>query len=110
MTKAGVPANKVFIGVSSYGRSFKMANPKCKGPMCTYLGARNASPARKGACTDTAGYIADGEINQYRKIYADQNSDDYKFTEAYYDKDSDSDIFIWDDTWVAYMDVETKNR
>lgn len=24
ITKAGAPANKVFVGVSSYGRSFKM--------------------------------------------------------------------------------------
>ncbi|KAK4146129.1 glycoside hydrolase superfamily [Dichotomopilus funicola] len=29
MTKAGVPSYKVFVGISSYGRSFKMAKPEC---------------------------------------------------------------------------------
>jgi chitinase len=68
VTKAGVPANKVMVGVSSYGRSFKMAYANCRGPDCTFLGTRNNSPAKAGACTGTSGYIADAEIRQIKKI------------------------------------------
>lgn len=34
MTKAGVPSHKVVMGVTSYGRSFKMTDPTCRGPLC----------------------------------------------------------------------------
>ena len=53
ITKAGVPANKVIVGVTSYGRSFKMKNPSCKGPMCEYTGTASASDALAGPCTGT---------------------------------------------------------
>jgi len=50
---AGVPANKIMVGISSYGRSFKMAEASCTGPMCHYVRGRNQSPAMKGECTET---------------------------------------------------------
>lgn len=34
ITKAGVKSHKVVVGVSSYGRSFRMADGTCRGPMC----------------------------------------------------------------------------
>ncbi|KAF1994464.1 glycoside hydrolase family 18 protein [Amniculicola lignicola CBS 123094] len=67
MTKAGVPSHKVVMGVSSYGRSFKMTDATCRGPLCTFEGARNESPAKKGKCTDTGGYISNFEINEVIK-------------------------------------------
>lgn len=36
MTKAGVPSHKVVMGVTSYGRSFKMTDSTCRGPLCEY--------------------------------------------------------------------------
>ncbi|KAJ0150953.1 Uncharacterized protein HZ326_6558 [Fusarium oxysporum f. sp. albedinis] len=58
VTKARVEARKLVVGVSSYGRSFKMSSARCKGPMCTFTGPE--SGAAKGKCTDTAGYIGLG--------------------------------------------------
>ena len=109
ITKAGVPSKKVFVGVSSYGRSFKMADAGCRGPECKFLGERNKSPAAPGECTETSGYIADAEIRQIQAIMDQGNSD--ATYESFYDEDSDSDIFIYNnDEWVAWMDTETKER
>ncbi|KAL2821615.1 chitinase [Aspergillus granulosus] len=55
ITKAGVPGEKVVVGVTSYGRSFKMADPSCWGPECQFTGDRLNSKAKKGTCTGTAG-------------------------------------------------------
>lgn len=60
VTKAGVPSFKIIVGISSYGRSFKMTDPSCSGPMCTYVGPE--SGAEHGNCTKTGGYIGNGEI------------------------------------------------
>lgn len=38
ITKAGVPAAKVVVGISSYGRSFGMTDPTCTGPECLFNG------------------------------------------------------------------------
>ncbi|KAL2814551.1 hypothetical protein BDW59DRAFT_167109 [Aspergillus cavernicola] len=60
ITKAGVSANKVVLGVSSYARSFEMTEPGCYTEMCTYTGPE--SGAVPGECTQTAGYISDAEL------------------------------------------------
>lgn len=99
ITKAGVPSNKVVVGVSSYGRSFGMTDPNCRGPMCTYTGP--TSGALSGACTDTPGYLADAEINDLIVRGAAAYHDDLA---------SDSDIAIFQGTWVAYMTQRTKNQ
>lgn len=51
ITKAGMPSNKVIVGVTSYGRSFGMAQAGCTGPMCTFLGTNRISYATPGRCT-----------------------------------------------------------
>lgn len=55
ITKAGVDPNKVIVGVSSYGRSFHMAQKGCDGPNCLFTGDRLHSEAAKGGCTGVAG-------------------------------------------------------
>ncbi|KAI1739462.1 glycoside hydrolase superfamily [Xylaria scruposa] len=62
VTKAGVPSDKIVVGVTSYGRSFRMTDPSCTGPLCTYTGPD--SGATPGRCTKTGGYISNSEINE----------------------------------------------
>ncbi|KAL5043915.1 hypothetical protein BDW71DRAFT_216052 [Aspergillus fruticulosus] len=98
ITKAGVPSNKVVVGVSSYGRSFKMTSADCTGPDCTYVGSE--SDALAGRCTQTNGYIANAEINEI--ISTNPTA------ETWLD-DSDSNILVYNETeWVAYMDDNNK--
>ncbi|RBQ71063.1 hypothetical protein VDGD_07000 [Verticillium dahliae] len=108
VTKAGVPTNKLMVGVSSYGRSFKMAQMGCEGPNCFFLGGRNQSPAKAGTCTGTPGYIADAEMMQIA-LNAQSGFGSSKVS-AYHDDSSDSDIFIYDDVeWVSWMSPKTKD-
>ena len=99
ITKAGVPSNKVVVGVTSYGRSFKMAEAGCTGPMCKFTGSPRESDAAEGRCTKTAGYISDAEINeiiQFGKVNKNWT-------------DAGSNILVYNDTeWVAYMNPDTK--
>lgn len=94
ITKAGVPNNKIFGGVASYGRSFGMADPSCYGPTCKFTGPE--SGVRPGECTQTAGYIANAEIGEW---LADENEK----INTYYDEKSASSIsYSESGTWVAY--------
>ncbi|TLD19635.1 hypothetical protein PspLS_09441 [Pyricularia sp. CBS 133598] len=95
ITKAGVPSNKVLVGVSSYGRSFQMVDPSCTGPNCFYTGDRLNSNARKGRCTGTAGYISNAEIAEIGG-------------RQWVDAESNSRIMVDGDLWVAYMDDALK--
>ncbi|KPM40729.1 hypothetical protein AK830_g5807 [Neonectria ditissima] len=112
ITKAGVPASKVVVGVSSYGRSFRMQDPKCTGPQCTFTGSFSTSLAEPGLCTGSAGYLANAEIN---KIIADAKAGKTGVSATtWYDKTSDSDIMTFgtqgngQTDWVAYMSDSTK--
>jgi chitinase len=99
ITKAGVPSNKIVVGVTSYGRSFQMTQSGCTGPMCSYTGPD--SGATPGRCTLTAGYLAQAEIDEIL-----QND---KTATTFYDSDSESDIMVYNDTqWVAYMSNNTR--
>ncbi|KAL8413204.1 hypothetical protein RB594_004724 [Gaeumannomyces avenae] len=103
ITKAGVKTSKIYVGESSYARTFKLSQPGCRGPMCTFLGDRLNSPAAKGRCTDTGGYISNAEINELI---------DGKTTSivTWHDADSNSDMIIHGFTeWGAYMTPTTKN-
>lgn len=91
ITKAGVPSNKILVGVTSYGRSFQMADPSCTGPNCLFTGDRTTSYARKGRCTNTGGYLANAELNEIGG-------------RTWMDAESDSKIMVDGDLWVSYMD------
>jgi hypothetical protein len=99
ITKAGVPSNKVVVGVTSYGRAFRMTTPGCYGEMCTFTGS--ASGATPGPCTGVAGYISDAEIKQI----VGSNRVNYNFL----DQGSQTNILVYDNVqWVSWMSPTTK--
>ncbi|KAI0476854.1 class V chitinase Chi100 [Xylaria cf. heliscus] len=99
VTKAGVPSNMIAVGVTDYGRSFKMTKAGCWTELCTYVGPD--SGAEPGICTGTAGYLADYEINL---ISSENPSADLLWDSASY-----SNIMVWNSTqWVAYMNSTNK--
>lgn len=98
ITKAGVPSNKIVMGVGSYARSFQQSNPSCYTPECTFTGA--ASGATPGECTNTPGYIGFGELQQI--------VDNGTVRKMYYDDVSGSDILLYNTAdWAAYTNVTT---
>ena len=105
ITKAGVPTKQVAVGISSYGRSFKMAQAGCTGSMCQFTAnADNSSQAEPGECTATAGYISNAEI--INLVNANVSSG----AKTWYDFETDSNYAVWDSTqWVAYMTEDVKD-
>jgi GH18 family chitinase len=99
ITKAGAASNKVVVGVSSYGRSFKMAQSGCDDEGCKFTGSAQVSNANKGRCTETAGYISNAEIDEI----ISSGKVNKKWTKE------GSNIMVYNDTeWVAWMDDEMK--
>ncbi len=83
ITKAGVEARQIVVGVASYGRSFKMTDSKCKGAMCRFVGPQPA--AAKGECTNSSNAeILD--IMDKKEAYSVQ---------TWYDEKTDSDYLIY---------------
>ena len=107
--KAGVPGNKVVVGLTSYGRSFQMTEVGCWGPDCKFTGDRVTSNATPGRYTDTGGYIADAEINEIISGGANGKRENSRVTKQFLDTSSNSDVLVYDDDqWVAYMSESTK--
>ena len=99
ITHAGVPSNKVLLGLAKYGRSFQQVDPSCYGPSCKFTGPD--SGATPGKCTKTAGYIGLGEIKQIKK-------EDIRKSYV----DAGSQIMTYGkDQWISYLtDDQLKER
>ncbi|KAH8585563.1 glycoside hydrolase family 18 protein [Bisporella sp. PMI_857] len=102
ITKAGVPNNKIFVGEASYGRSFRMVQNGCWGPMCDFTGSRTQSDANPGRCTKTGGYLSNAEIDEIIQRGGAQ--------QMFHDTRSDSDILLYQGDYVSYMTPTTKNK
>lgn len=99
ITKAGVPSSMIAVGVSSYARTFEMTTSGCWTEMCTYTGPD--SGALPGPCTDTAGYLANYELD----LVISENPT----AQQYWDQDAFSNILVYNDTqWGAYMNDTNK--
>lgn len=88
ITKADVPSNMIVVGVTSYARSFEMTESGCWTEECTFTGPDSGAIA--GACTQTAGYLAQYEVDE---VIANNPT-----AEVHYDSNSFSSILVYDDT------------
>ena len=93
VTKAGVQAKKIFVGVSSYGRSFRMSDKSCTGEHCTFTGSFTVSEAEPGQCTGTGGYIANAELDEIHN-YAEQGLQGFS-SKRWYEEKIDTDIMVY---------------
>ncbi|KAK3934563.1 putative glycoside hydrolase [Diplogelasinospora grovesii] len=110
ITKAGVASNKVVVGVSSYGRSFAMAEAGCYTSDCLFTGTADASNAAEGPCTATAGYISDAEIYDILNNNSGSKRTS-RVNQNFVDSTSNSRIVVYDDTqWVAFMDDSIRSE
>ncbi|KAJ2655056.1 hypothetical protein IWW48_005743 [Coemansia sp. RSA 1200] len=100
ITHAGVPSNKVLLGLAAYGRSFGQTDPNCHGPDCRYSGP--ISGATPGSCTANPGTLALAEVNRIRQSGRTR----YEYS------DSESQIMLYDDNqWVAFnTEAQLENR
>ncbi|KAI9371712.1 hypothetical protein BJX61DRAFT_12353 [Aspergillus egyptiacus] len=105
VTKAGIPSIKVVPGLALYGRSFEMTDPSCKGPECTFTGEE--SGATKGACTDTAGYLSNIEIES---LISQANSEDNFDNVTISQYEDEGDILIYNgNQWVSWLSPASYN-
>jgi hypothetical protein len=115
ITKAGAASSKVVVGVSSYGRSFAMADAGCYTHDCLYTGSADASNAAQGPCTGTAGYISDAEIYDIlgtnASLVSRDTSSNTRVNQNFVDPSSNSRIVVYNDTqWVAFMDDNIRSQ
>ncbi|GKU05305.1 unnamed protein product [Fusarium langsethiae] len=114
ITKAGVPAEKVIVGVASYGRSFRMADKSCSGSDCFFTGSYEESEAEPGQCTDTPGYISNAELNEIWQL-ALEGAEGIS-AKRWHDIFTHSDIMTYgtqgngNTDWVAFMSDQTKQE
>lgn len=94
ITKAGVPNNKIFGGVASYGRLFEIEDLSCHGPGCKFTSPE--SRAIMGGCTRTPGYIAEAEIYWW----LENGGED--ITTYYNDASAAIITYLVNGTWVSY--------
>ncbi|CAG1998794.1 unnamed protein product [Fusarium graminearum] len=114
ITKAGVPAEKVIVGIASYGRSFRMADKSCTGPHCLFTGSYEESEAEPGQCTGTGGYISNAELDEIYEL-AQEKTPGFS-AKRWHDTKTHSDIMTYGTQgngmtdWVAYMNDKTKEE
>ncbi|KAG5952739.1 hypothetical protein E4U53_000009 [Claviceps sorghi] len=87
----------IVVVLTSYGQSFKLADPSCTDPLCHTKGKRDEASkhSTRGLCTNAAGRISNAEIDLVSKSFGNK---------AWYDQTSDTQMLLYDkDSWVSFM-------
>lgn len=79
-----------------------MSEKGCTGPDCNFEGTRYDSKAKKGVCTDTAGYISNAELGRIKSLNPN--------VKAWHDGDSNSDIMVYDGTFSFMIVLALTDR
>ncbi len=98
VTKAGVPNSKIFVGEPSFGRTFRMAQDGCWGPLCDFTGSRTQSDANPGRCTKTSGFLAAAEIIEMLK-----NNNNIQ---TFYDSASGTDVLLYNGLFPSTLGLD----
>ncbi|KAI9345127.1 glycoside hydrolase superfamily, partial [Zopfochytrium polystomum] len=97
IVRAGVPSNKVTLGIAHYTRSFRMSSTGCTLPGCTF----SSQVADAGTCTGTGGIWTQPEIDEYVRLYGEHFN-------RYFDAQSRSTIGTYGNQWGAYLTEDEK--
>lgn len=102
ITKAGAPSNKIAAGITSYGRSFNMADGDCYTAQCYFTGTRMVSDATLGPCTGEPGILANAEI-------LDIIDDSSRVNHNFVDDETHSNVLVYDgNQYVSWMSEDLK--
>ncbi|TPX61750.1 chitinase [Spizellomyces sp. 'palustris'] len=88
--KAGVPREKLVMGIAFYGRSYTLMRPDCVNPGCPYSNA-----GKPGVCTNVPGFLSYSEVQALDR------------TQTTVDKTSMSAVASSGDQWISYENHET---
>ncbi|KAJ7174359.1 bacteriodes thetaiotaomicron symbiotic chitinase [Mycena filopes] len=92
--RAGVPIDRIVLGLGFYGRSFELNSATCSTPGCPFSG-----PAPPGPCTAAEGILSFSEI---QAILATSTST------PVFDSAAAVKYLVYDDTnWISYDDEQT---
>ncbi|OAA63574.1 Glycoside hydrolase, subgroup, catalytic core [Niveomyces insectorum RCEF 264] len=112
VTKAGLPSNKVVVGITSYGRSFHMAVEGCYTAECQFTGSAAVSDAAAGPCTNTPGFLSDAEIKAIIAGTSESGGGGgggNTVTTSYLDAGSNSNILVYNgNQWVCWMSADVR--
>ncbi|KAJ1951262.1 hypothetical protein EC988_004094, partial [Linderina pennispora] len=96
LERAGVKSDKILMGLGFYGRSFKMADPRCSTTGCKFT--KGGAP---GKCTNVSGVLSYAEIAELKSIASDMR----------YEQDAMVNIMVYGDSnYVSYDDPASLKR
>ncbi|POS72695.1 chitinase [Diaporthe helianthi] len=92
--RVDVPPSSIVLGLGFYGRSFKLTDPSCWKPGCSFSG-----PGDAGRCTNTAGILSYREVSDIL---------DSTGATAYLDEEAAARYLVYGDgSWISYDDATT---
>ncbi|KAJ1941898.1 hypothetical protein FBU59_003366, partial [Linderina macrospora] len=96
LERAGVTSDKILMGLGFYGRSYKMADPKCSTTGCKFI-----DESAPGKCSSSAGFLSYAEIAELKSTASDIR----------YDQEATVNAMVYGDSnYVSYDDPASLKR